>query len=208
MKTAWICIAFGIAFAASVAAAVVIDRSGKAPVVRVERNGKTVFEHPFGAGHQIYAAEESPSGCYLLVWHMDRSPRRLTIYRLTDNAEVSDFVPGYGGDLQWTRGDKILHEWGAGTGVKNICVYDVTGAVVHSDSVTGAILTDRGYYLVFPTTDVAADKSLSKYDVNDGKKTVLRSCLPGIPKDYAFHEGRLTLRFASGEPLEVATDDR
>ncbi|MBI2923238.1 MAG: hypothetical protein HYY18_19455 [Planctomycetes bacterium] len=206
MKTAWLAGALSLALAVSVAAAVVIDRSGKAAIVRIERDGKTVFEHRFATRQQIFAAEESPSGFYLFVWHMDRSPRRLTIFRLSDGAQIADFAPGFGGELRWTLGDKLLHAWGVGTNLAMIRVYDVTGAVLHSEGVTGYLLTGRGYYVGFPSIDIASDSSLYKYDVNTGKKTILRESLPGSPRKVELEEEILTLEFDSAEKLVVATD--
>ena len=86
-----------------------VDESGKGPVVTLEREGKVVFRYAFDAPQHLYAVEESPSGHYLLVWHMERSPRRLKIFRIADGAMTADFVPGYGGGMQWTFGDRIFH---------------------------------------------------------------------------------------------------
>lgn len=180
--------------AGSAAGAVSLDRSTETPVVRVTRGEKTVFEYRFETPQHIYGCEESPSGHYLLVWHMERPPRRLKVFRLTDGAMVADCAPGFGGRLQWTHGDKILHSWGCGTNCQNVCVYDITGATLHEENVTGHILTRRGFYIVFPTVHVAARKGVYKYDVNTGRATVLLDPVPAIPIKVHIDEDTLIIR--------------
>lgn len=203
------CIAFilvAMLIVGTVLATVKIDQSGSTHAIRITRGEKVVFEFKFETSQHIYACEESPSGYYLLVWHMEKTPRRLKVFRLTDGAMVADFVPGYGGNIQWTYGDKILHAWGCGTNCQNICVYDITGATLYSENVTGHYLTDRGYYLVFPTISVAARKEVYKYDVNTGKKTVLVKSLQSIPAELHLEDNTLIIEFIDHETIRVVID--
>jgi hypothetical protein len=195
---AWI-VVWAIAAHAS-AARVVVDDSAFLPVVRVERGGRTVFEHRFDRPQVFFHTEISPSGHYLLIWrHGDRPPRRLTIFRIGDGKQLADFVPGFGGRMMWTRGDKILHSWGCGTNCQNIAAYDITGGELHGENVTGHELTRDGYYLVFPTMPAKylADASVYAYDVNTGAKTVLRRGLPDAPHDLQVEPDAITFTFGA-----------
>lgn len=188
-------------------AEVVVDREGRAPTVRVVRGDRTMFEHRFAGPQQICDAQESPSGNYLLVWHCDRPPRKLKIFRLTDGALLADFAPGYGGDLRWTLGDKVLHSWGSGTGCQNIRVYDVAGGLLHHESVTGHVLTSRGYFVTFPTLSVARDLRIRKFDVNLGRDIVLVEESPGPLVHARWEEGRLFYECAgSDQQFEIETE--
>ena len=196
---------FALITAAVVTADVVVDRDGKLPVIRVVREGKTVFEYRFKTQQHIYARKESPSGYYLLVWHMDYPPQRLKIFRINDGKMVADFVPGFGGQLQWTYGDKIFHSWGCGTNCQTIVVYDIAGGTLHSDAVSGIIMTSRGYYIVYPTV-APTSLPVYKYDVNTGAKTILRDSLPTHPQSVRIDDKVLVIVCPGFEEIRIPID--
>ncbi|MFP4105083.1 MAG: hypothetical protein ACLFVU_03240 [Phycisphaerae bacterium] len=109
----------------------------------------------------VHDSAVSPSGRYAYVWHSDRPPRQLAVYDLMGQGDlVADFVPGYGGSLQWTVADTILHRWGAGTGARNYVVYDRQGKELLSGGTSGdEVSPDGSYLLTFPTL-MASDEPL------------------------------------------------
>ena len=171
-------------------------------VISVVRDGEHIFEYKFETSQHIYTREESPSGHYLLVWHMDTPPRRLKIFRLTDGVMVSDFVPGFGGRLQWTYGDKILHSWGCGTDCQFIRVYDIAGGVLHEESVTDHLLTPRGYYVVYPALKIV-DQAVYTYNVNTGEKTVVLESPPCTRAHYHLEETDLIISCPGDDEIRI-----
>lgn len=194
-----------VTLAFNVNAEVRIDKTSSVPVVSVVRQGKTIFEHRFKMPQEIHEAIESVSGQYLAIWHHDYPPRRLKIFRLTDGKMLADFVPGFGGNLMWTRGDKLLHSWGCGTNCQNVSVYDIAGGTLRNDTTTGHILTPDGYYLAFPTL-LAVDQTIRKYDVNTNKETILYKDLPDIPQNIKIKKSTLVVQFIDHGELRISLD--
>ena len=190
---------------AMVTADVVVDHDGKLPVIRVVRDGKQVFEYRFETEQHIYASKVSPSGYYLLIWHMDYPPIRLKIFRIDDGKMLADFVPGFGGQLQWTFGDKILHYWGCGTNCQSLAVYDITGGTVYSDAVSGLLITSRGYYVVYPTV-MPTEFPVYKYDVNTGTKTILKDSLPSMPDSVELDANDLVIVCPGYDEIRIPID--
>ena len=65
--------------------------------VFIDRRNVTQFTRP----QHIYKARVSPNDRYLFVWHMDYSPRKVSIYDLSSKQRISTFKPGAGGSLGW-----------------------------------------------------------------------------------------------------------
>ncbi len=149
----------------------------------VSNEGETQFEYHFDKPQHIHDMSVSISGYYAYVWHSSKPPRRLKIFRLSDSKIISDFVPGYGGAILWTKGDKLLHAWGCGSSCQSIRVYDVAGGILHQDVVSGHELTEYGYYLLYETSGDWKAAGLSIQDVVTGKRRHLLKQLPDLPTE-------------------------
>jgi len=158
----------------------------------------------FARPHHIHAAEVSPDDRCLMVWHMDYSPRKLSVYDLKAMRKVSAFTPGAGGTLAWAADNLIYHQFGAGTNTAAFAVYSVDGEKQWGDSATGAELCRSGRYVFsFPTTGVAIEE-IRVRDVRDGK--VLAGVRPaGIScvLDHMWIDGRTIAFRYSGRNNEL-----
>lgn len=96
--------------------------------IRGELRNLTQFPHV----HHIYDQQASPDGRWAFVWYMDYPPRRLAVFDLRTGERYALFMPGSGGVLDWVVDNRILHRWGAGTGVRCFQVLDTLGSVLHS----------------------------------------------------------------------------
>jgi hypothetical protein len=99
----------------------------------------------------------SADGRWAYVWHHARPPRVLSIYDLSSLKRVASFSPGYGGELQWLEGNRILHYWGAGAACVMYAVYDVQGKTVLKGTTSGWDLAPGGTYLA-TSPSFAAEK--------------------------------------------------
>ena len=170
--------------------------------VHIDQGGKRIFEYQFKRPQEILKQDLSPSGHYLFVWHRDRPPIRLTIFRVKDSAMLGDFAPGFGGELQWTLGDKILHAWGCGTNCQTVRVYDITGATLREEMVSGLLLSDRGFYIAF--SSIAADThAVTRYDVNTGRETTLVPARSEPPEDVRIDGKELAVTFPQSKAVRV-----
>jgi hypothetical protein len=106
------------------------QRSGTENVILIDNAGKRHALTHFKQPTEIWACELSPDERYALVWHMSYPPLRISIYRTDTRKRVSQFVPGYGGGLSWTKDNTILHSWGCGTECNEMAVYDVHGKTI------------------------------------------------------------------------------
>ena len=114
---------------------------------------------------------------------------------------MGDFSPGFGGELQWTLGDKIVHTWGCGTSCHTVRVYDITGATLRQEMVSGLLLTDRGY-IAFST--VSADThAVTKYDVNMGHEAVLVPSRSEAPENVLIEGHEVVVKFSGSKPVRV-----
>ncbi len=174
----------------------------EATLVRVSRGSDEIFRYPFDRPQHIHDVEVSPSGYYVYLWHSPKPPRRLKIFRLTDKKLVADFVPGYGGALLWTTGDKLMHTWGCGTACQSIRVYDIAGGILHEEVASGSELTEFGYYVVFATAGDWKSFGLKMYDVNSGRHHVLLPEIRDIPSNVVCLKDRVRVEFDEG-PAET-----
>ncbi|QQE13779.1 hypothetical protein JD969_10050 [Planctomycetota bacterium] len=123
----------------------------------------------FGNAHHIYDAKVSPSGKYLFVWHMDYTPRKLSIYDLDLGVLKKMIEPGAGGSMKWAAGDLIFHKFGAGTNTAFWSVFNVEGEVLWAGATSGAELDESGLYVVIYPTLAADDGYVMIADVRDGR---------------------------------------
>jgi hypothetical protein len=145
--------------------------------VHVERGGTWVNLTRFARPHHVYDFKASPDDRWMFVWHMDYSPRKVSVYDLRRMKRVAVFVPGGGGSLQWTAFDTIYHQFGGGTNTAIFAVYDIAGSRLWSGSATGAELSPCGRYVItFPSTGVETEP-IAVHDARDG--AVLASDLSG-----------------------------
>jgi hypothetical protein len=127
----------------------------------------TQFTNP----HHIYSAEVSPSGNYLLVWHMDYTPRKVSVYELPSLERVAHFEPGAGGQLQWGDYDLLYHAFGAGTNAAPFYVYNVAGETLWGGCPTGRRLDASGrYVIIFPSLSAAIgpEEAIEVLDIRNG----------------------------------------
>lgn len=95
-----------------------------------------LVRYPTQPPRTIHAVALSPSGRYFFVWSSpDRHARELEVFEVTSAGatRLAQWSPGFGGDLRWVEGDRLLHSWGCGTACVNGVVYDVRGRQVFSE---------------------------------------------------------------------------
>jgi hypothetical protein len=94
----------------------------------------------------------SLSGRYFYVWSTpDRRRREVDVFERprapgVDAVRVGHWVPGFGGELRWTPGERLFHTWGCGTQCMNGNLYDVHGTTLHSVAGSAAYTSDDGRY--------------------------------------------------------------
>ncbi len=103
--------------------------------------------------NEIEFAAVAPSGARLAVWHKPtRHCLQLALYELPSLRLVQRFAPGYGGSLEWTAYDTLLHQWGAGSGCSDYAIYDSNGEELSGGVRTGWALTpSRTHLLLYPS---------------------------------------------------------
>lgn len=87
----------------------------------------TKFKNP----HNIYDSAISPDGQWAYVFHMDFKPVRLAIYNLAKQEKVAEISPGVGGNLSWSKSNRIIMEYGAGVGVNLVTIYDLNAKIIY-----------------------------------------------------------------------------
>lgn len=146
----------------------VLDRGGVRNV-RVLLGETWVQVTRFTRPEHIYEAAVSPSTRWLLVWHMARSPRVLSIYDLRTLELHHEWSPGFGGNLHWTAEDTIFHRWGAGTSCRCWAIYSNEGRVVNQGVIDDLeVSPDRSLAVLFPTMMVT-DRSIVLLDLGCGR---------------------------------------
>jgi len=133
--------------------------------VFIDGRNVTQFSRP----QHVYEARVSPNDQYLLVWHMDYSPRKVSIYDLDSRRKVSTFKPGAGGSFGWAANSLLYHQYGAGTNTAIFAVYSVDGKKLWSGNSSGASLCESGRYVfVCPSLPVAKE-DIQILDARNGK---------------------------------------
>ena len=125
------------------------------PVVTYCRNKRCRTVRRFRAPTAIRRLRLSPSGKLALLWYRpDGQPFRVAIHRLGSGARLADFSPGFGGSIDWTPGNALLHFWGCGTQCANLRVYTVLGKVTTAAFSNGILVSpSRRYAVLFPSNN-------------------------------------------------------
>jgi hypothetical protein len=166
-------------------------QSGEIRNVFVSDRNLTKFSHP----HHIYAAKASPDGAFLMVWHMDYPPRKVSVYRIQDGRKISTFEPGAGGHIRWAAHGLLYHVLGAGTDITLWRVYNKQGRELWRGSACGALLDASGRYVLrYPTLPIA-DEPIALADIRDA--TVLAEARPEDICSFRTH------RWLDGKTLRV-----
>jgi hypothetical protein len=124
----------------------------------------TGFRNP----HHIFEYGTSRDDRYLLVWHMDFGPRRISVYDLRrGGGRVGRFEPEMGGSFCWNGQNRIVHVSGCGTGCRLCKVYSVEGKVLFRLVDSPMDVSPSGRYLVtFPIAWVG-DRQIAIYDLHE-----------------------------------------
>jgi hypothetical protein len=122
----------------------------------------TRFKNP----HHIFEYGTSPDGRYLLVWHMDFSPRRMSVYDLhRGGARIARFEAEAGGSFCWNAQNHIVHVSGCGSSCEICKVYSREGRVLFwlGDRVMDVSPSGR-YLATFPVAWVG-HQEIAVYDL-------------------------------------------
>ena len=147
----------------------IVERPGSRRDVHYLRDGQWVNLTRFTGPHVIFHCRTSPDGRWAYVWHhKEYPPRRLSVYDLTTLQRTAHFVPGFGGVMQWTPAETILHCWANGPNLRAYRVYDPTGKIILEDVVSGLDVSPDGRYLVtFPSLFLVSMGPLEIRDLKD-----------------------------------------
>lgn len=120
--------------------------------------GRWVNVTRFGRPHHIFDYGVSPEGRYLFAWHMDFSPRRVSVYDLHRGGQrIGRFEPGFGGSFCWNSRNHIVHLFGCGSGCQGCKVYDLRGcALPQSSLIDGQLAVHTRFGLVRMPLDEGA----------------------------------------------------
>lgn len=124
----------------------------------------TRFRNP----HHIFEYGTSSDGRYLLVWHMDFSPRRVSVYDLRRGGRrISRFEPGAGGSFCWNSQHNIVHVSGCGSGCRICKVYRRDGKVLFELGGLGMDVSPSGRYLAHFSSSSLGDQEIAIYDLHE-----------------------------------------
>ncbi len=147
----------------------------------------------FTSPQHVYDYRASPDGAWLVVWHMARPPRQVSIYRAADLTRVARFAPGFGGELAWTPHGTLLHQWGAGPGVRCWQVLDRAGRrLLGGDACGLSPSPDRALLAEWPAPSLGVD--LVVRDTRSGEEVYRLAAAdlpPGSPVELAWVGPRL-----------------
>lgn len=87
----------------------------------------------FDRRQHIYDYSLSEDGSKTFVWHMAETPRQLSIYDTATGKLLTRFSPGFGGGINWTKNNNLLHIFGCGTGCGMYRLYDSKGILLRDD---------------------------------------------------------------------------
>jgi hypothetical protein len=131
--------------------------------------GRWVNVTRFENRQSIFDYGVSPDGRYLFAWHMDVSPRRVSIYDLDhEGKRIGRFAPGFGGFVCWNAQNHLVHIFGCGSGC-NICkVYDRQGRVLFELGERRMEISPSGRYLAaLPNTGAPEVAIYDLHEAND-----------------------------------------
>lgn len=129
-------------------------------------NGKwtnlTNYERP----NTIYDYKMSSNGRYAFVWHMERSPRLLTIYDLNRLLLIRTLKLGFGGELRWNIDNDIVHVYSCGSGCSAAKVIDLMGTTLFEIAGSPIEISPSGRYLAFFTINWVGKQNFELYDLS------------------------------------------
>lgn len=122
----------------------------------------TRFENP----HHIFEYGVSPDGRYLFAWHMDFSPRRVSVYDLHRGAtRIARFEPEAGGFFCWNSQNHIVHLFGCGSGCLGCKVYGREGRVLFKLGGYPMNVSPSGRYLITYPVAWVGSQEIAIYDL-------------------------------------------
>ena len=132
-------------------------------------HGRRVNVTGFKSPQHIYDYGISPDSRYLFVWHMDFSPRKVSVYDLDSGKPVSRFQPGHGGELCWNSKNQIIHFFGCGSGCLGCGTYSQEGRPLFEVYSGGMDLSPSGRYLATFPVSFMPPREISIYDLYDSR---------------------------------------
>jgi hypothetical protein len=129
-------------------------------------NGKWTNLTNYKRPNHIYDYKISPDGNYAFIWHMEYSPRLLSIYVLSKLVLLKDLKLGFGGEVKWTTDNNIVHVYGCGSGCAAAKVIDLKGETLFEISGSPIEVSPSGRYLSFFTINWVGKQNFELYDLS------------------------------------------
>jgi len=101
---------------------------------------------------------------------MDFPPNRLTIYDVKKLKSINSFKPGVFGKFSWSKTNKIILEYGAGTS-NNISIFDTDGRLIYN-GYKNSDLWEASYITLNPTNEYIV--MLPEYEHHPGFIEIIR----------------------------------
>jgi len=119
----------------------------------------------------VQATEVSPDGHWAFVWYYTaRPPLQLSIYDLRTMRRTARFAPSRGGEMHFTPGGNIVHDWGCGTNCAVFALYDVLGKKLLTVGSSGIDISPTRRFALTAPSLFAADEPVVVYDLDAGRK--------------------------------------
>ena len=144
-----------------------VTEKGKVQNLSHLLHGRWVKVTRFKNPQHIYDYAASPDERYLLIWHMDFSPRKVSVYDLEGGRPIGRFQPGHGGDLCWNSRNQIVHFFGCGSGCLGFSIYHREGRLLFQLYGGGMDLSPSGRYLTTFPVSFVPPRQISIYDLYD-----------------------------------------
>jgi hypothetical protein len=129
-------------------------------------NGKWTNLTNYKSPNHIYDYRISPDGNYAFIWHMEYSPRLLSIYGLSKLVLLKELKLGFGGELKWTTDNNIVHVYGCGSGCTTAKVIDREGEILFEIGGSPVEVSPSGRYLLFFTMNWIGKQNFELYDLS------------------------------------------
>jgi hypothetical protein len=119
----------------------------------------------FTKRQEIYQYAIAPSGRLAFVWHMEKSPRVLSLYDLRTLSLKKDILLGFGGSVRWNLADELVHVYGCGSGCQGAKVLSTEGKAILSIIGSPIEVSPSGRYLAIYTIAWTGKQDFELYDV-------------------------------------------
>ena len=129
-------------------------------------NGRWTNLTNYKKPHHIYDYKISPDGNYAFVWHMEYSPRLLSVYDLRKLVLLKDLKLGFGGDIKWNTDNNLVHVYGCGSGCAAAKVINLKGETLFEISGSPIEVSPSGQYLAFFTINWVGKQNFELYDLS------------------------------------------